>query len=223
VHSTLHNPEMTPAIRPKSSTWILRFKHHRTTILLHVDPLQELTSIRAELLKAIQQTCPHGTLNGYAIPEDAGELLLARPVDSNDLSLGWKALGGQAGEGAEQEPKGKGKAPVAMANSGKKVVKGKPTDCPQAVGLRDGDMVAFRFRSEVGTATRDQGEGDEGEQDGGTVVGESGALEKWDVVVPTLEDTYGDSLPLAGDGGDGGRVGNGDEEVSRNPTRATMG
>ncbi|KAK5144472.1 hypothetical protein LTR32_003623 [Rachicladosporium monterosium] len=102
-----------------------------------------------------------------------------------------------------------------MANSGKKVVKGKPTDCPQAVGLRDGDMVAFRFRSE--------GEGDEGEQDGGTVVGESGALEKWDVVVPTLEDTYGDSLPLAGDGGDGGGVGNGDEEVSRNPTRATMG
>ncbi|KAK0355409.1 hypothetical protein LTR02_008797 [Friedmanniomyces endolithicus] len=214
---------MTPAVRPKPSTWILRFKHHRTTILLHVDPLQEFTSIRAELLKAIQQTCPHGTLNGHAIPEDAGELLLARPVDSNDLSLGWKVLAREAGEGAEQEVKGKGKAPVVMANSGKKVVKGKPTDCPQAVGLRDGDMVAFKFRSEVGTGTRDQGEGDEGEQDGEKLVGEGGALEKWDVVVPTLEDTYGDSLPLAGDGGDGGGVGNGDEEDSRNPTRAIMG
>ncbi|KAK0251091.1 hypothetical protein LTR01_005228 [Friedmanniomyces endolithicus] len=202
---------MTPAIRPKSSTWILRFKHHRTTILLHVDPLQEFTSIRAELLKAIQQTCPHG------------ELLLARPLDSNDLSLGWKALSKEAGEGAEAEGKGKGKAPVAMANSGKKVVKGKPTDCPQAVGLRDGDMVAFRFRSEVGTATKDQDEVDKGEQDGETVVGDSGVREKWDVVIPTLEDTYGDSLPLAGDGGDGDGVGHDDGEVSRDSTHATMG
>ncbi|KAK0288451.1 hypothetical protein LTS00_009662 [Friedmanniomyces endolithicus] len=214
---------MTPAIRPKSSTWILRFKHHRTTILLHVDPLQEFTSIRAELLKAIQQTCPHGSLNGHAIPEDAGELLLARLVDSNDLSLGWKTLAKDAGEGMEQEGKSKGKASAVMANSGKKVVKGKPTDCPQAVGLRDGDMVAFRFRSEVGTATKDQDEVDKGEQDGETVVGDSGVREKWDVVIPTLEDTYGDSLPLAGDGGDGDGVGHDDGEVSRDSTHATMG
>ncbi|KAK1067216.1 hypothetical protein LTR74_006584 [Friedmanniomyces endolithicus] len=216
---------MTPAIRPKSSTWILRFKHHRTTILLHVDPLQEFTSIRAELLKAIRQTCPFGTLNGHAIPEDAGELLLARPVDSNDLSLGWKALGREAGEGAEQEPKGKGKAPVAMANSGKKVVKGKPTDCPQAVGLRDGDMVAFRFRSEAGVVQNNQGEDSGVNEDGETLVGAGGVLEKWDVVVPTLEDTYGDSLPLAGDDGDmsGAAVGDDGEDVFEIPTRAKMG
>ncbi|KAK1810391.1 hypothetical protein LTR12_015234 [Friedmanniomyces endolithicus] len=201
---------MTPAIRPKSSTWILRFKHHRTTILLHVDPLQEFTSIRAELLKAIRQTW---------------ELLLARPVDSNDLSLGWKALGREAGEGAEQEPKGKGKAPVAMANSGKKVVKGKPTDCPQAVGLRDGDMVAFRFRSEAGVVQNNQGEDSGVNEDGETLVGAGGVLEKWDVVVPTLEDTYGDSLPLAGDDGDmsGAAVGDDGEDVFEVPTRAKMG
>ncbi|KAK5713323.1 hypothetical protein LTR17_017633 [Elasticomyces elasticus] len=173
---------MTPTIRPKPTTWILRFKHHRTTVLLHVDPLQSLTAIRAELLKA-----------------DANEVLLARPSDSQDLSLGWESLDVHEGEGAAREDgKGKGKAVVGTSKRGSK---DKLVDCPQAVGLQDGGVVAFKFRSELTAAARDEDEGievdeDDGGLDGETLVGEgAGAPEKWDVVVPTMEETYGDGPP----------------------------
>ncbi|KAK4921001.1 hypothetical protein LTR49_011545 [Elasticomyces elasticus] len=173
---------MTPTIRPKPTTWILRFKHHRTTVLLHVDPLQSLAVIRAELLKAVTQTNPSGRLNGRTIPQDANEVLLARPSDSQDLSLGWESLEVHEVEGAAREDgKGKGKA--------------------VAVGLQDGGVVAFKFRSELTAAARDEDEGievdeDDGGLDGETLVGEgAGAPEKWDVVVPTMEETYGDGPP----------------------------
>ncbi|KAK5722753.1 hypothetical protein LTR15_005986 [Elasticomyces elasticus] len=193
---------MTPTIRPKPTTWILRFKHHRTTVLLHVDPLQSLAAIRAELLKAVTQTNPSGRLNGHTIPQDANEVLLARPSDSQDLSLGWESLEVHEVEGASREDgKGKGKAVVGSSTGAKRGSKDKLVDCPQAVGLQDGGVVAFKFRSEFTAAARDEDEGIEvdeeyGGLDGETLVGEgAGTPEKWDVVVPTMEETYGDGPP----------------------------
>ncbi|TKA75653.1 hypothetical protein B0A55_05005 [Friedmanniomyces simplex] len=216
---------MTPAIRPRPSTWILRFKHHRTTILLHVDPLQKLSSVRAELLKAVRQTCPHGTLNGHTVPDDEGDVLLARPVDSDDLSLGWQALEreDEVEKAVKEDAKGKGKA--AVGSSANKAGKDKLTACPQGVGLQDGGVVAFKFRSELDAVARDKDEGieveedDEDRLDGETLVGAGGPPEKWDVVVPTLEETYGDALPLAGDGAEG----EGGEELLSFPPPATLG
>ncbi|KAK3073335.1 hypothetical protein LTR53_005183 [Teratosphaeriaceae sp. CCFEE 6253] len=193
---------MTPAVPPTRHTWILRFKQHRTTILLHVDPLQKLSAVRAELLKAIQQTNPSGLLNGRAVPESAQDILLARPADSNDLSLGWEPIGEGSEGGLDRTPKddakgkGKGKAAVGPTLSAKAGGKTDATDSPQGVGLRDGGVVAFKFRSESvakgGDAVIDIGEdGDEKALDGETLVGEA-RPEKWDVVVPTMEETYGD-------------------------------
>ena len=81
-----------PPITPNARTWTLRAKHHKTTLLLHVDPIQKLSSLRVELLSALHQTHPAGELEGHKIPQDANEIVLARPVDANDLSLGWEGL-----------------------------------------------------------------------------------------------------------------------------------
>ncbi|EMC99434.1 hypothetical protein BAUCODRAFT_336769 [Baudoinia panamericana UAMH 10762] len=185
---------MTPAVVPTASTWVLRFKHNRTTLFLHCDPLQKLSSIRAELLKAIQQTSPDGKLNGHAIPDHASDILLARPVDINDLTLGWEAIDtGHSEDGMLEDKKGKGKA-TASAGRGK-LSKDAGTDCPQGVGLKDGGVVAFRFRLDADASNLNMDEGIDIEEDeklvSGMLAGESMA-EKWDVVVPTMEETYGD-------------------------------
>lgn len=186
---------MTPSIRPNSRTWTLRFKHHRTTVLLHVDPLQKLSSVRSELLQAVQQTHPDGTLNGHAIPETETDILLARPTDINDLSAGWELLerDDDLDNALEEQSssKGKGKAGASKA----KTSKDKLTDCPQGAGLRDGGVVAFKFRGQTELEDKERDEGIDVEEDekldGETLVGDP-AAEKWDVVVPSMEETYGD-------------------------------
>ena len=179
---------MTPSIKPTSTTWTLRFKFARTTILLHVDPLQPLPSVRAELLKAVQQTFPSGSMHGTTIPESESDIMLARPVDDADLELGWEALEvDDLALGDEESVKGKGKAK-----------KNKITDCPQGAGLRDGGVVAFKFRSQAGGEgeqvmedSDEEEEKEDWESTGQTLVGEPVA-EKWNVVVPTMEETYRD-------------------------------
>ncbi|WPH01770.1 Hypothetical protein R9X50_00462200 [Acrodontium crateriforme] len=173
---------MTPAIEPSGSTWTLRFKHNRSTVVLHVDPLQSFSSIRNELLKAIQQTHPSGTLNNHTIPSDADDILLARPVDINDLSLGWETLEQDDNDGLFDETnrgKGKGKAVVGRGKG-----KENPTSCPKVAGLRDGGMVAFKFKSEsVGEVE------EEDRLDDDTLVRGS-RDEKWDVVLACAEDEF---------------------------------
>ncbi|KAH9828044.1 hypothetical protein Tdes44962_MAKER02594 [Teratosphaeria destructans] len=188
---------MTPSIKPTSKTWTVRFKHHRTTVLLHVDPLQKLSSVRAELLKAVQQTCPNGKLDGHTIPTNEADILLARPSDINNLSLGWDPLQHDPDLDAAlteaDTGKGKGKASVSAApgKSGKSQV----TDSVQGAGLRDGGVVAFKFRSEGDGGAQAVDEGvdveDEDRLDGETLVGEP-VTERWDVVVPSMEEIYGD-------------------------------
>lgn len=177
-----------PPIQPNARTWTLRLKHHKTTILLHADPIQKLSSLRAELLAALQQTNPSGELNGHPIPTSADDILLARPVDINDLRQGYTRLEQKTPFADDADAKGKGKASTAVATPGAGAKgKGKLTDCPQGVGLRDGGVVAFRFRGEDDGVKGDR-DGEEGfemlEED------REGGGEAWDVVVPTIEETY---------------------------------
>jgi len=184
---------MTPSIRPSARTWTLRFKHSRTTIFLHVDPLQKLSLIRAELLKAVQQSHPDGQLHGHVIPQDVDDVLLARPVDINDLDAGWEPLDKQDDLDEEMFVDGKGKG-KATAGKTKARSANALQDCPQGAGLRDGGVVAFKFRSgDDATVGEDRDEGVEDMErlDGETLVGEP-AGEKWDVIVPTLEEVYGE-------------------------------
>ncbi|KAK3052990.1 hypothetical protein LTR09_006054 [Extremus antarcticus] len=187
---------------PTPRTWTLRFKHHRSTILLHIDPIQTLPSIRRDLLAALTQTNPTGTFNTHTLPQNPDEILLAKPVDINDLSLGWETLASTSTTDSETSGKGKGKA----SSTASSVTKGKNSlqDCPQGAGLRDGGVVAFKFKGQGGDegGVRDTQEEDEDE----IVVAEEDRgprRELWDVVVPTLEETYGDQMDEEEDEGVG--------------------
>lgn len=89
----------------------------------------------------------------------------------------------------EGSGKGKGKASLgaAKAASASKGV----NDCPQGAGLRDGGVVAVRFRLAEEKARRQRLL--EGSLDVDEIAKEGmGDDEKWDVVVPTMEETYGE-------------------------------
>ena len=161
---------------------------------MHADPSTKLSVLKAELLKALRETHPDGTLNEHRIPKSAEDILLARPVDINDLSLGWEPLE-QADEFDEElsDAKGKGKAAIGAVGKNKGKAKSAVTDSPQGAGLRDSGVVAFKFRSEEEKAKETFG-GEEYENvdelgDGVLAEDRKG---KWDVVVPSLEETYGE-------------------------------
>ena len=162
-------------IKPTPNTWTLRFKHSRTTILLHADPNQSLSDLKTDLLRALQETLPDQTLNDQPLPSDPSAILLAKPLDPSDLNQGWHSIETSNAddiidedEGKSSAGKGKGKARVGMKAT------------PQSAGLRDGSAVAFRFQS---TKAENGADVD--------VVGNSevGAQE-WDVVVPKYEDVF---------------------------------
>lgn len=169
-------------------TWTLKFKHHTSTFLIHVDPQQPFSVAKRELLLAVTETNPTGTLNGHPIPKNFEDILLAKPVDNNDLSQGWERL--QPPEEAEGEVDGKGKGKASA-------VGGKPSggvlkDTPMGARLKDGAVVAFRFRG-IGEEWEmvDQGDDDDDDDDDIKVAEEDRRRgEVWDVVVPTMEEAY---------------------------------
>ncbi|GAB7363248.1 hypothetical protein MBLNU230_g3530t1 [Neophaeotheca triangularis] len=164
--------------KPSPRTWTLLFKIGKTTILLHIDPLQKLSSIKTDLLATVNQTHPSGTLNSLPIPSDPETIRFARAIDENDLSLGFEPLDAPFepddldAEAVDGQSKGKGK--------GRGKAKNGLADCPQGVGLKDGSIVAFKFGN--GASADDEDE---------AVVVE-GAEEKWDVDLPTMEAAYGE-------------------------------
>lgn len=179
--------------QPSAKTWILKFKHHTTTVLLHIDPLQSFSSVKGELLAALEQTHKDGLLDGKPIPRDSNEILLGRPRDHNDLALGYELIHEAQDDDSDAGAvagKGKGKAAAATAKAGKSA-KAQLKDCPQGAGLRDHGVVAFKFRRPEDVVV----DSVEPQDDEGIVVSKEdmqGVEEEWDVVVPTFEETYGD-------------------------------
>ncbi|KAB2580981.1 hypothetical protein DBV05_g468 [Lasiodiplodia theobromae] len=162
-----------PAITPSSTTWTLRLKHNKTTVLLHVDALQTLASVRAELLHCLRETCPEG-IAGKPLPADPAELQLAKMQDPSDPDKGWVLLTGTSSGGDGGDSKGKGRAKAAAAGE----------ESLKAEGVKDNAVLAFRWGGEKGTGQDDEG-GMEIEEDGD---------DAWDVVLPKYEDTYMDGL-----------------------------
>ena len=188
-----------PSTAPNPQTWILRFKQNRTTILLHLDPLQSLALVKQQLLTAIQETHPDGTLNGIPIPDLPSEIQLGRPRNINDLTAGFELIESNdtSTNGAldgDVSGKGKGKASAVPAVRPKKDARDPKTqlkDCPQGAGLRDHGIVAFKFKPKDGDVVTSI---EEDEDEGIQVAKEDmvGVEEQWDVVVPSFEETYGE-------------------------------
>lgn len=183
---------MAPTV-PSPSTWTIRFKHHKTTVLLHIEASQTISSIKEELLNVLKQTCPDGTSEGTLLPESGEEIQLARPLDINDVSAGWRRLaaGDSVGKGKMSKGKGKEKAGSEIT------AKGVDAESLKSLGFKDNAVLAFRFASEIeaeelsGRKTQTDVLGDE-DDEMGLEEDEGDIKENWDVVIPTWEDQYGE-------------------------------
>ncbi|GAB7347383.1 hypothetical protein MBLNU459_g4312t1 [Dothideomycetes sp. NU459] len=174
-----------PTNDPKPVTWTLRFKNHKTTVVLYAEKTQNFASLKTELLNALRATNPDGMLHDTAIPTSADDVLLARPIDHNNLDLGWEsiepdALTTDADLFGDDEAAAKGKGKAKAKSGGYK-------DCPLGSGLRDGGAVAFKFRGVEGAKGANDGDIDEGLG----LDDDDANKAEWDVILPTYEDVYG--------------------------------
>lgn len=171
---------------PTPLTWTLRLKSHRTTVLLHTDPLASFLTLKTALYSALTDTGLHASSPAspaIPLPASPADIKLARPIDPLDPSAGfvlgeWETgfrTSGSASDdevavdeeemgGAQAKGKGKGKAKAEMAGG---------ADCPKGAGLKDGGVLAFRW------------EGD------GVVEAEGEGDKSWGVQIARFEDAYG--------------------------------
>ncbi len=110
----------------------LRFKQHKTTILLLVPQSQPFTTIKQDLLEAINATGINN-ISGNPIPSDPEAIVFGLLVDKNDISKGWVPL--KIPEVEEGDTKSKGVKKGTVLN-----------ESPLGAGLKDGALLAFKFR-----------------------------------------------------------------------------
>ncbi len=100
-----------------------------------MDQSQSLNSIKQDLLEAILST-GLSELNGHTLPSDPDDVILGVPIDKNDPDKGWVNI--QIPEAQEDEEEG---------HKSKKVKRDSAVNSsPLGAGLKDGSMVAFRFK-----------------------------------------------------------------------------
>ncbi|MCJ1421386.1 hypothetical protein MMC32_007749 [Xylographa parallela] len=151
-----------PTEESNPQLWTLRFKQHKVTVLLFVEQTQPFSSIKADLLNALQGR-GYSEINQRPLPSDAEDIILGLPIDKNDPSKGWIGLDIPAMD-MEDETGNKKKM------GGKKSVL---NASPLGAGLRDGSLLAFKFRSE--NAKKD---------DDGLDLDDS----DWDVIMPSYDE-----------------------------------
>ena len=148
---------------PSTLTWTLLFKNHKSTTLLHIDPLQSFDSIKEELIRALRSTHPDGRVNGFEIPSKPSNVLVARPNDVFNLEKGFTNVTDNDGN-------------IITGNETAKSRKGAGADikikeaCPKAAGLKDGLVLAYKFRT-AAEVDYDPFNDDD-----------------WDVILPSYED-----------------------------------
>ena len=113
--------------------WTLRFKQHKTTILLFAQQSQSFDSIKRDLLDAIKARGIED-INGNALPSDPEDIEFGVPRDKHDIGKGWVPLKIPEVEDADAKGKGKGVKKDSVLNGS-----------PLGAGLKDGAMLAFRF------------------------------------------------------------------------------
>lgn len=135
-------PNMTP---PTPQTWTLRLKSHRTTVLLHTDPLSTFDTLKSKLYTALTETGLQLTEHGpsIALPSSFSDIQLGRPLDPLDPSAGftlgeWEDVEDDDVAIEDEADQGKGKGKAARKTASAK-------DCPKGAGLRDGAVLAFRW------------------------------------------------------------------------------
>lgn len=120
---------------------------------------QSFGSIKSELLEAIKATGIRD-INGCTLPTHADDIIFGITVDKNEPSNGWVSLEISEIDGDEDTgSKSKGVRKGSVLNAS-----------PLGAGLKDGAVVAFKFRGE-------------GAQDSDS--------DDWDVIIPSYDDEDG--------------------------------
>ncbi|KAF2822654.1 hypothetical protein CC86DRAFT_81097 [Ophiobolus disseminans] len=167
-------------VEPSPQTWTLRLKAHKTTVLLHVDPLHTFSFIKSQLYDALKDTgLKHPkTHESILLPDSPDNIQFGRPVDLLNPQQGFQLADWEipAVESEEDTGKGKGKAKAGKGASGG--AKSGIADCPKGAGLKNGAVLAFRW---VGDGAWD-GDDDEAFEDGANM---------WGVQLASFEDAYG--------------------------------
>lgn len=164
-------------VTPSPLTWTLRLKSHKTTVLLHVDPLTTFESIKTYLYDALQETgfTNPDTDESIPLPESAADIQLGRPVNVNDANEGFQLGEWEYTNTEEDEDEGKGKGKAkAKATANVK-------QCPKGAGLKDGTVLAFRW---AGDGSWD------GEDEFDISKGKRGDM--WGVKLASFEDAWGE-------------------------------
>ncbi|KAL8661386.1 MAG: hypothetical protein Q9202_005628 [Teloschistes flavicans] len=116
---------------PSSQQLTLRFKQHKTTVLLLVSSHDTFDSIKEKLLGTLKTTGVT-QINGHSVPSDPNDIILGVPIDKNDPDRGWVGSDIPSGkyDGAKE-----GTTKDSMLNS-----------TPSGAGCKDSTVFAFRFR-----------------------------------------------------------------------------
>ncbi len=165
---------------PTPQTWTLRLKARKTTVLLHIDPLHNFTTIKTALYTALSETSLKDPETGVSIPlpSSPSDIQLGRPVNPNDPNEGFQLGEWEYTDDGEEDDGGKGKGKAKKASTGDKAAApANVKDCPKGAGLKDGAVLAFRWVGE------DMWDGDEEED------GTEGNM--WGVKLASFEDAYG--------------------------------
>ena len=123
----------TPA--PTPSTWTLKFKRDKITVVLFVQPDQSFASIKQAFLEALEAR-KITRFEDQAVPKSSNEIMFAKLRTVNDTESGWESLTPPSQGGDPSETRGSNK---------RKLSGGGRLDCPVGLGLKDGAILAFKF------------------------------------------------------------------------------
>lgn len=157
-------------------TWTLRLKYHKTTVVVDAKPQDHVDHVVSELHRALRETHRDGRLQtatgSVTIPTHAGEIQLAKPINTHDHTQGWTKIyaATEAEDGVDEGDQTTNTAKRRRSNN----------DASQSLkdaGLKDGSVLAFRFANQL--------------PDDDEALGLEEAEEKWDVVIAAYEDSTG--------------------------------
>lgn len=154
----------------------MRFKYHKSTVVLHVDPDQSIEGLKENLLYALRDVKPSPHfLNGRSPPSSISQIRLAMPRNPPDLGEGWEFFDESPGFQIEVEDDGDSKG--KSKGKGKAKTESSVLTVREA-GIKDNAVFAFRWRDDENAVG--VGDADEPMEEG-----------EWDVVIPTFDDAYG--------------------------------
>lgn len=193
------------AVTPSPTTWTLRIKTHKTTVLLHVEPLSTFDNIKALFLNALKDSPLKHVETGrdVPLPESPSDIQLGRPVDKNDPQAGF-VLGEweQSSKEPQEDVKGKGKGSANQKSDPNLAAPSNIQNCPQGAGLKDGAVLAARWKGDGSAWGSEPAKEDEEEDEEDEEVDEEPSM--WTVKIASFEDAYG--VENQGDVGGGGNT-----------------